>query len=203
MKSGLFYLLSHEVPGMRFRRVMAVVVVLVLLPALGFAQTKKKKKSIPAVFANAHYVYVQAEDGDEYTAGLLGEDRVAISNVQDAIHDWNRYALTANVNEAELVFVVRKGRIASGRVGGTVGVGNPYPGQPPTTRTAGMAEGETGPPDDLLEVKMRNTDGSLSAPIWIRSQPPGLERPRVPLLEQLRDAVEQGLSAVKQGTRER
>ncbi len=142
------------------------------------------------MFANAHYVYVQAEDGDEYTAGLMGEDRVAIANVQDAIHDWNRYALTANVNEAELVFVVRKGRIASGRVGGTVGVGNPYPGQPPTTRTAGMAEGETGPPDDLLEVKMRNTDGSLSAPIWIRSQPQGLERPRVPLLEQLRDAVE-------------
>jgi hypothetical protein len=190
MKSGLLCLRCHEVPDMRFRRVMAVVVVLVLLPALAFSQTKKKsKKSVPAVFANARYVYVQAEDGDEYTAGLQDEDRMAIANVQDAIHDWNRYALTASAHEAELVFVVRKGRIAGGRVGGSVGVGNPYPGQPTTTRT-GTAEAEIGPPDDLLEVKMRNTDGSLSAPIWFRSQPEGLDRPRVPLLEQLREAVE-------------
>jgi hypothetical protein len=175
---------------MRFRRVMAVVVVLVLLPALGFAQTKKKsKKSMPAVFANARYVYVQAEDGDEYTAALQDEDRVAIASVQDALHDWNRYALTSNANEAELVFVVRKGRIAGGRVGGSVGVGNPYPGQTTTTRT-GTAEAEIGPPDDLLEVKVRNTDGSLSAPIWLRSQPDGLNRPHVPLMQLLRDMVE-------------
>jgi hypothetical protein len=184
------YLRSQEVPDMRFRRVMAVVVVLVLLPALGFAQTKKKsKKSMPAVFANARYVYVQAEDGDEYTAALQDEDRVAIASVQDALHDWNRYALTSNANEAELVFVVRKGRIAGGRVGGSVGVGNPYPGQTTTTRT-GMAEAEIGPPDDLLEVKVRNTDGSLSAPIWLRSQPDGLNRPHVPLMQLLRDMVE-------------
>jgi len=171
-------------------RLRTVVVVLVLVPALVFAQTKKKKKAVPAVFGNAHYVYVQAEDGDAYTPGLQNMDLVAIENVQGAIRNWNRYALTSSVNEAELVFVVRKGRLASGRVGGTVGVGQPYPGQPPTTRTAGMAEAETGPPDDLLEVKMRNTDGSLSAPVWIRTQPQGLERPHVPLMEMLRDAVE-------------
>ena len=172
------------------RTVVAVAVVLVLLPALVFAQTKKKKKSVPAAFSNAHYVYVQAEDGDAYTPGLQNQDRAAIENVQGAIREWNRYALTSSVNEAELVFVVRKGRLASGSVGGTVGVGSPYPGQPPTTRTAGMAEAETGPPDDLLEVKMRNTDGSLSAPIWIRSQSEGLDRPHVPLMQMLRDAVE-------------
>jgi hypothetical protein len=175
---------------MRLRTVVAVAVVLVLLPALVFAQTKKKKKTVPAVFSNAHYVYVQAEEGDAYTPGLQNMDLVAIENVEAAIRNWNRYALTSSVNEAELVFVVRKGRVASGRVGGTVGVGSPYPGQPPTTRTAGMAEAETGPPDDLLEVKMRNTDGSLSAPVWIRTQPQGLERPHVPLMEMLRDAVE-------------
>ena len=172
------------------RRTVVVMAVLVLLPAIVFAQTKKKKKSVPAVFENAHYVYVQAEDGDAYTPGLLNEDRAAIENVQGAIREWNRYSLTPNVNDAELVFVVRKGRVASGRVGGTVGVGTPYPGQPPTTRTAGMGEGEVGPPDDLLEVKMRNADGSLSAPIWIRTQSEGLDRPRVPLLQTLRDAVE-------------
>ncbi|UWZ86194.1 hypothetical protein [Occallatibacter riparius] len=172
------------------RSTVALVMVLVLMPVLAFAQTKKKKKSVPAVFSNAHYVYVQAEDGDAYTPGLLNEDRAAIENVQGAIREWNRYALTMSVNEAELVFVVRKGRVASGRVGGSVGVGAPYPGQPPTTRTAGMGEAEVGPPDDLLEVKMRNADGSLSAPIWIRTQSEGLDRPRVPLFQMLRDAVE-------------
>jgi hypothetical protein len=175
---------------MKFRTVVAVAVVLVLVPALVFAQTKKKKKSMPAVFSNAHYVYVQAENGDAYTPGLQNMDMVAIENVQGAIREWNRYALTSSVNEAELVFVVRKGRIASGRVGGSVGVGAPYPGQPPTTRTAGMGEAETGPPDDLLEVRMRNSDGSLSAPIWFRTQSEGLERPHVPLMQLLRDMVE-------------
>jgi hypothetical protein len=176
---------------MRFRRVTILVVCLVLLPALAFAQAKKKKKSLPAVFGNAHYVYVLAEEGDAFQPGLLNEDRQAIYDVQDGIHDWNRYAMTANVEEAELVFVVRKGRIASGKLGGTVGVGtSPYPGQPRTTSGGGMAGAETGPPDDLLEVKMRNGDGSLSGPIWIRTQPDGLSRPRVPLLQQLREAVE-------------
>jgi hypothetical protein len=175
---------------MRFRTLVTVVVVLVLLPALVSAQTKKKKKTMPAVFGTARYVYVQAEDGDAYTPELQGADRRAIADVQDALHDWKRYALTTSANEAELVFVVRKGRVASGSVGGAVGVGSPYPGQPPTTRTAGMAQGEVGPPDDLLEVKMRNTDGSLSAPIWLRAQPDGLDAPHVPLLQMLRDMVE-------------
>jgi hypothetical protein len=175
---------------MRFRAVVAVAVVLVLLPALVFGQTKKKKKSVSAAFSNAHYVYVQAEDGDAYTPGLQNMDLLAIEGVQGAIREWGRYSLTPNANDAELVFVVRKGRVASGRVGGTVGVGSPYPGQPPTTRTAGMAEAETGPPDDLLEVRMRNTDGSLSMPIWMHTQPEGLDRPHVPLMQMLRDAVE-------------
>ncbi len=176
---------------MRFRTGMALVVVLVLLPTLVVCQTKKKKKTVPAVFGNARYVYVMAEQGDAYTPGLLDEDRRAIYDVEGGIQEWHRYALTATPNEAELIFFVRKGRIASGRIGGTVDVGtSPYPGQPRTTSGGGMAGAEAGPPDDLLEVRMRTPDGSLSGPIWIRSQPDGLSGPRVPLLQQLRDAVE-------------
>jgi hypothetical protein len=175
---------------MRFRTVVAVAVALVLLPALVSGQMKKKKKSMPAVFGTARYVYVMAEDGDAYKPGLLKEDRQAIYDVEDAVRAWDRYALTANPGEAELIFLVRKGRLASARVGGTVGTGVSIPGQPPATRTGGAAGGEVGPPDDLLEVKMRNTDGSLSAPIWMRAQPDGLESPHVPLMQQLRDLVE-------------
>jgi hypothetical protein len=177
---------------MRIREIAVVLVCVALVPALVQAQHKKKdKKSVPAVLGTARYVYVQAEEGDLYQPGLLNEDRQAIADVEDAIQDWKRYAITANAKEAELVFIVRKGRLASGRLGGTVGTASPYPGQPRTTPTVGgSAEAETGPPDDLLEVKMRNPDGSLSGPIWMRSQPEGLNAPRVPLLRMLRDAVE-------------
>jgi hypothetical protein len=175
---------------MRFRTVVAVVVVLVLLPAFVFAQTKKKKKAMPAVFGTARYVYVQAEEGDAYKAGLMNEDRQAIYDVEDAVRVWNRYALTENAGEAELIFLVRKGRLASAQLGGTVGAGTTYPGQPPVTRTGGEARAELGTPDDLLEVKMRLPDGTLSAPVWQRAQPDGLDRPHVPLIQLLRDLVE-------------
>jgi hypothetical protein len=170
---------------------MALVVVAVVLPTLVFAQTKKKKKSLPAVFGTARYVYVQAEDGDAFTPGLQNEDLRAITDVQNGIQKWNRYALAANASDAELVFIVRKGRLVSGRLGGTVGAGSsPYPGEPQTPRAGGLAGGEAGPPDDLLEVRMRLADGGLSGPVWIRSQPEGLNGLHVPLLEQLREAVE-------------
>jgi hypothetical protein len=176
---------------MRFRTVMGLVVVAVLLPTLVVGQTKKKKKSLPAVFGNAHYVYVQAEDGDAYTPGVQNEDLRAITDVQDGIQKWNRYSLAATASDAELVFFVRKGRLVSGRLGGTVGAENsPYPGQPRTTSGGATAGAEAGPPDDLLEVRMRNGDGSLSGPIWIRTEPEGLDRPHLPLLQQLREAVE-------------
>jgi hypothetical protein len=50
--------------------------------------------------------------------------------------------------------------------------------------------GEAGPPDDLLEVRMRNTEGVPSAPVWLRSQPDGLSAPGVPLVAHLKTAVE-------------
>jgi hypothetical protein len=37
---------------------------------------------------------------------------------------------------------------------------------------------------------MQNPQGESAAPVWERSQPEGLDAPRVPLLRILRDAVE-------------
>jgi hypothetical protein len=177
---------------MRLRAVLIVIVL--LLPGLALAQSKKKKTT-PAMFANAHYVWVKAEDGDIYTPGLLPEDRQAIMDVDDALRSWNRYVLTPSQEGAELVFIVRKGRVASARIGGTVGTANPqrpgsYPRQPQTGAPGAMAGAELGPPDDLLEVRMRQPDGTLSGPIWIRSQTDGLNAPNVALVRMLRDAVE-------------
>jgi hypothetical protein len=67
---------------------------------------------------------------------------------------------------AELIFVVRTGRIAEGKVGGSVGapnsgpLGNPYPGQQQHPMGTGvMLGGEVGPADDLLKVVMTNGVG--------------------------------------------
>jgi hypothetical protein len=181
--------------GMKFRDLLVFVMVLVLLPTLAFGQTKKKKKTVPAVFGNARYVYVQAEDGDVFDPNLVPEDRQAIADVEAAIRDWNRYTLTARPEEAELIFFVRKGRLVTGKLGGTVGTRNTYPGQPRGTSTGGMSRGamvgaDVGPPDDLLEVRAQNQQSGQGGLIWQRTQTDGLNAPRVPLLQDLRDAVE-------------
>jgi hypothetical protein len=174
-----------------------VVLAVVVVPALVFAGNKKK---VPAQFGNAKYVYVVSEDGDIYTPGLLQEDRQAILDVEGAIRDWKRYTLTARLEEAELVFIVRKGRLATGKLGGTIGTPNPQPGQPGQPQLpgqqrfpngpGGMAGAEAGPPDDLMEVWTMGPDGKRGARLWFRTQTDGLEAPRVPLLRDLRDAVE-------------
>jgi hypothetical protein len=178
------------------RFLYASVVGALLIPAALFAgdKNKKNKKTVPAVFGTAKYVYVQTEDGDVYTPGLFQEDRQAVFDVEDALRKWNRYTLTVNRSEAELVFYVRKGRLASGKLGGTVGTPGqgPFPGQrgPGGGRPGLTAGGEAGPPDDLLEVRMQGGDGQKGAQVWLRSQTDGLNAPRVPLLGQLEAAVE-------------
>lgn len=172
------------------------IVAALLLPAVVFAGDKKKnKKTVPAVFGTARYVYVQAEDGDVFKPGLLEEDRQAIFDVEHALRNWNRYILTIRPAEAELIFYVRKGRLGTATLG--AGVGAPAgPGRVPGQTGPGMAGpgvmvgGEVGPPDDLLEVRMRGQDGVLSSPIWFRTQTDGLNGPDVPLLSQLKAAVE-------------
>ena len=178
--------------GMRWHR--ATVLLLVLFPTLAAAGNKPKKPALPAVFDHARYVYVQAMDGTIFNPNLYPEDRQAISDVERAIQDWHRYTLTVERSPAELVFVVRRGRLAS--VKGRVGIGNipvspgaQIPGrqQPGTAIGAG---GEVGPRDDLLWVCMVQPNGKLSSPLWSRKEPRGLESPDVPLFQQFKRAVD-------------
>src|SRR5664279_4526181 len=95
----------------------SLIVVLLLMTSseVAFSQAKTKKNAahLPAVFRNATYFYVESVDGGPFKPGLLPEDRQAISDVQNEIQDWGRYTLTMERHDADLVFVVRKGRIAS------------------------------------------------------------------------------------------
>jgi hypothetical protein len=174
-----------------------LLLALVLLPTLAFAQNQgKKKHSVPAIFNAARYVWVESMDGDLSTPGLLPADRDAIVAVQNALRDWGRYVLTPDRSDAELIFVVRTGRIAEGKVGGSVGapnsgpLGNPNPGQQQhPTGTGVMFGGEAGFPDDLLKVVMTSREGP-GTQVWLRTEEGGLASPDVPLFKQLKNAVD-------------
>ena len=98
---------------------------LVLLAPLAVHGKGKKQSELSAQFANARYVYVQSVDGDITKPGLYPEDRDAIYDVQQAVRDWNRYAITTDRDKADLVFMVRKGRLAAAQAHGGVSAGTP------------------------------------------------------------------------------
>ena len=139
---------------------------LLLLFFPGPAHSKKKDPDIPALFRQARYVYVEAVDGDEFNPRLYPEDRQAIADVRHALQAWNRYALTIRQQDADLVFVVRKGRFAAAKVfaGAHTGARTSVaqtpdqdpnrldPARDPNSRTEVGASGEVGSPDDFLFV---------------------------------------------------
>ena len=186
-------------------RFKVTFLLLLLLPTFAAAQKKGKKTTLPEVFDHARYVYVKATEGEEFKRDLDTADRLAIADVKDALKKWGRYTLTYDIENADLVFVVRKGRLASARVGGGMTDdqdpmgGGPMGGQqgggrvPGQQRTRGSelgVGGETGPEDDLLEVRQTSPNGKLSGPIWMHTFANGLNPPRLLLFVQLRDEVE-------------
>ncbi len=174
-----------------------IPLILVLVPAFTAVQAKTKKPyKLPAAFNMAQFVWVEAVDGQEFNPRLIPEDRQAIGDLYKALYDWKRYMVVANRDRADLIFVVRKGRLAEsgvgiqagngpvvapgGRAGGPVPAGGPMPGN-------GVAVGaEVGPPDDLLEVYQRNPNDTQGVLLWQRTQADGLDHPDVPLFKQLK-----------------
>jgi hypothetical protein len=190
------------------------VTLLFLFPAALQVHAKNKKPAgVPAVLAQARYVYVEATDGTEFDPNLNAEDRTAIADVRDALAKWKRYTEVTSKDEADLVIVVRKGRLASANAGITPRPGqlpNGGPGQLPngSSRQGGIGAGEygsdvgveAGPADDLFEVCTVDANGKLSAPLWLRTLPDGLRAPGVMLLEQFEDAVDNAYPPQPAGT---
>jgi hypothetical protein len=184
------------------RCLLSLLLLLLFFPVP--AQSKKKDPVIPALFRHAHYVYVEAVDGDEFNPQLYPEDRQAIADVRHALQTWNRYSLTIRRQDADLVFVVRKGRLAAAKVfaGGRIGSRTPVAPTPdqdpnrddtaryPNSGTEVGASGQVGSPDDLLFVDGVNHDGGHGARIWTQSRTDGLNTPEMPLFKQIKDAVD-------------
>ena len=196
--------------GCAMKPAKVAAVFAVFLFALNLAQAKPKKSNLSAAFENAHYVYVESMEGDVFKPGLYPEDRQAIFDMQERLRDWKRYALTDRREHADLVFVLRKGRIIGQQ--DHVGVGprnrSPQPGvldpgQPTQGQEQGRAanstgprgvelgaEAEAGPQADILRVYTLTPEGRLVGPIWSRDLENGLDGPSVQLLQQLKSAVD-------------
>lgn len=199
-----------------------VIVLLVAMAASSSAWAKSPKKSeITHIFCPATYAYVKTMDGDVMRPGVLPEDRDAAYRVEDKLSNWNRYVLVYEPQQADLIFVVRAGRLATtqGDMGaaagspdrpinaGTPGANRPprdpsdasqgpAPDQSPATPDARNrkwvgAGGEAGPPDDLLAVYAKPGDVNTQTPLWEQTAKDGLADPNVPLFEQIRTAVDQ------------
>ena len=169
-------------------KLLAAVVLLLSLPCLPLAAERKP----PAAFKSAMYVYVQAEGGDATGSRLSAADRLAISDVEDALRDWNRYSLTTSEADADLIFVVQKGRLGSLPGSGGVPFGSPLPRVPigrPGSYPQDPGSG-TGAQEDTFRVYMRSAEGRRGNLIWKSQAADGLQGPDVPLLLQLRKAVE-------------
>ena len=192
--------LTAEGDSMR-RCLPCLLLLLLFFP--GPAQSKKKDPDLPALFRQARYVYVEAVDGDEFNPRLYPEDRQAIADVRHALQAWNRYTLTIRRQDADLVFIVRKGRLAVANVFGGVRTGprtsgpqtpdqdpNRDPAQYPNSGTDVGASGQVGSPDDFLFVDVVNPGGRLGPQIWMQSRRDGLDTPEIPLFKQIKDAVD-------------
>jgi hypothetical protein len=174
-----------------------IALILALAPALATLQAKPKKPyKLPAMFNQARYVYVEAVAGQEFDPRLNSYDRQAIADVESALNDWNRYLLTTERDQADLIFVVRKGRVAEANVGVQVGPGpQGAPGRPangplPGNGVGGTVGGGVGPPDDLLEVYLPNPNEAHGTLLWQHTLADGLNPPDLSLFKQLKDEVE-------------
>ena len=174
-----------------------ITLCLVLAPALATVQAKTKKPyKLPAMFNQARYVYVEAVAGQEFDPRLDPYDRQAIADVNKALDDWNRYVLTTRRDQADLIFVVRKGRVAEANVGVQVssgpqgGPGRPTNGPLPGNGVGTSVGGEVGPADDLLEVYLPNPTDAHGTLLWQHTRADGLNTPELALFKQLKDEVE-------------
>jgi hypothetical protein len=165
----------------------------VLITSVTSAQTpSNKQEQVPtAILLNSRYVYVEAWDGDIFNPYLLPEDRKAILDVENALQDWNRYWVTVKRRDAEILVVVRKGRIVSVNAskGGNVRSGPGENGPHDELGKAGIGP-EVAGRDDLFFVYLAKPDGSLTGPIWIHHQKDGLDTPDIPLFKQFKESID-------------
>ncbi len=202
---------------MQSRKVAFVVLVAVLCCTPTFA--KKKKPVLPDWVLDAHTVVVV---GDPNTSVSVADpnDQVRTQNdVENALVQWGRLHPTVDMQDADLVIMVRKGRRPGPVMGGTNANDRPVIFQPGADQTriggqrgtaptgTSMPTGSTMPPtpgmetgtqEDVFQVFRGHSMHPLdSAPVWQYMGRDALRGNPMPALEQFQAAVEQSEQAKK------
>jgi len=135
--------------------------------------------------------FVSETDEEAFlSAKILREDRVALSNVHDALSKWKRYIVVIDPHQAELLIAVRSGRLAS--VNGGVRIGNAPVGGPALGRGTAIGPvfgGEAGPVDDYLAVYQAD-NGHEGPKLWRKTAEDGLVGRDPELVENFKTDVE-------------
>lgn len=173
--------------------VLLVIAVASAGPLLG----KPKKPSLPEQFEKAQTVFVEARDGDLTDLRLARDQRDAILDVQDGIHDWGRYSLASSRIDADLIVVVYRGRVYHEQTfPSTVPGAGTSPGHSPIQNPADASQSSPtdatgeGREKDELRVYTFGQDGKLKGLIWRSQMENGLRAPSLFLLQQLKSEVQ-------------
>ncbi|HEX4785651.1 MAG TPA: hypothetical protein VH350_15015 [Candidatus Sulfotelmatobacter sp.] len=146
----------------------------------------KDKPTFPKMIASAKFVLVTTYFGDNIADGRVPPaDRQAVIDVQDAIRDWGHYTVVYERKAADLIILVRKGRIAETQdgIGIHAGSNTPRPSLGPIT------DADAGDPQDMLAV-YNAALGIDNAPLWRDRMNNGLNAPELKLIRELRTKVE-------------
>lgn len=173
---------------------------LVLSIVFAAAPAYAKKPNIPEEFQTAKTVFVETQGGDITNIHLDPDERNAILDTQDAVESWGRYTLSRSRHDADLIFVIYKGR----RIPDNANSGFPNPSRNSTTRSpiSNPSDASQATPTfdrssdgfkvepDQLRVYLLQPNNKLKGPIWSGDMPRGLESPSNFLLNRLKGDVE-------------
>lgn len=162
---------------------VAAISILALCLFVGAAQ-----RASPRV-ATARIVALGYDLGDRFVAERDGrssqdlsiDDHKALASLRRQLEKWNRYNLTDAPETAELLVVIRTGRLASAQL---------RPMMVPHMQSPGLIVGAEHPsPNDTLAV-YESAGGKLGSLLWQEEQRNGLSDPSAPLFQHFRAAVE-------------
>jgi hypothetical protein len=165
------------------RRPFFLLLVVSLVVTGALSQKKKKKSDLPAAILQARYVMVTTYNGNDLTANVHTDDRNAMVAVEDAIREWGRYALTYQQENADLIILVRKGRLVGATVGGRTR------GTQPGSRGGIIFGTDSGHPDDTLAIYDARL-GIDTSPLWRRTLKDGLSDD-LPLFQHLKQQIKE------------
>jgi hypothetical protein len=156
--------------------------VLLLVPST----EAKDKSQLPKLVVTARFVLVTTYFGDQPASSrIMPDDLQAVGDVQDSIKKWGRYTVVYRREDADLILLVRKGRVAEALTGVHIPLGTDAPN--PSIGTSVNAD--AGDPQDMIAI-YQATRGIDSPPLWRARQMDGLKAPKMRLVQDLRTQVE-------------